>query len=1048
MISTSRSIHCNKTSFPSKILMLSSIFVASYCLLTSPSMAQTPAFINHDLSHFQSANFTQGSTAFSDSLLYSMGSTSTKMLYESKYDELNRGNDVLFEINLNTGPNPFDTRNRRIERKNRKLKEEHYNKIEENDSSFEIIDDDTNKERHVDAIEEGTKNNHYEKKSPQFSAEKRMQVFFDDLLQMEQKYGTDLITVENAIDTHQILSLSSSDLEDCPFSYAPWRSSSSLSNKIASTEDSVNGHKSKPCFTPIVTIFDRVANSWPASSSSPPVPKPEGVPPEQLSRYPHQIPYVYNTQIPQVMLVSGIDDSVDEMDILGPSSILETVRLLLDCAICEAASPWVPDNTNVTKDEILEPNHDDNEWDTNADASNKTVLGTESPSPTGLDSASHSRPNAFQCRKDLESRGINDKLRRWMARLVTTRKIVAVPMADASSFFKKLVELEDKKVRRLRVAQGIVDTSTVSNERDRRTQDFRRNFIQNIGSECDYPFPLDWKISTSDSDTPSCMNTFPARLMNELFRSHSFQMGLSFHGSWRVSDVDQGWIGIPRWKNRAALDLAGSPLAIESYDEAAMLEISWAYSAFGAIHDDTKPIPHGLGELGPYTVLPDDVHSESCRGASMERWAFSAGSQFGNYGMRMQPCWCETASENSTDGNYGTCTYTTKRTRFYDDASLRSFIAGVVAPPEFETLNTDCLPGFMMSFNSSCVKSDSSYLFANSRIGNNLRMSLLMTEMVEPWTSVRSVAGVDLRDDDKIPLSPRLPGMCPVTRAMTLPESPLMGNLTITWAVGGAIGIDETAIMYGKWDVLDKKIFDCISQPTKNELDSFFTILRDFEAMEGKTAEEMMAEVSFTTVQKGFTRWHSSQIKNIQSLRNLPPETSFSVNVDLSRYRVGDKIAIYSLARVDQYWVNGIAGATPAQSNFVNARTNPEWSSSNRKDGSSIDGRLDFFSVPITIEIGPQPGFFEENTPVEVSVRPSDEAFVIIEEELGGVITYALAMAVIVIAAVFFCVFVREPSDGTDVFSILKERQKISRQKIAMDEFFSEAEDGVILELS
>ncbi|KAL7469136.1 hypothetical protein ACHAXS_009387 [Conticribra weissflogii] len=984
------------------IFMLSSVLVSSLYLLASIVMVQISASNKDDVTHVQPSNFVNKGA--NSNLSFSRESSSNKISYESKRDEL----ALHYESIFNNATNSVDTNNRRNDRKyHRILYEENDNDIEENDSPFEF--------NHVDVTEEDIGNNQFEEKSPQFNAQKRMQVFFDDLLQMEQIYGTNLITVEDAPDMHPILS-SSSDLEDCPFRYTPLKENVSPPNDIASAKDFIDGQKSNACFTPIVTIFDRVANSWPASFSSTPVIKPERIPSEQLSQDPPRLPYVYNAQIPQVLLVSGIDDSIEEMDILGPSSILETVRLLLDCAICESASPWVPDNTNSTKDEILGPDHDDNERDKNEGASNKTFSGTESPSSTRTDSPPHSRINAIQCRKDLESRGINDMLRRWLARLVTTRKIVAVPMADARSFFQKLVGVEAEKVSRRRATQGLVDTSTVSDEHGGKKNDLRRNVVQNLGSECDYPFPLDWKISASNTETPSCMNTFPARLMNELFRSHSFQMGLSFHGSWRVSDVDQGWIGIPRWKNRAELDLDDSPPAIKSFDEAAMLEISWAYSAFGAIHDSHISAPHDLNEVGPYTVLPDDVHSESCRGASMERWAFSAGSQFGNYGMRMQPCRCESAYENSTDGNDGTCAYTTKRTTFYDDASLRSFIAGVVAPPELETFNTDCLPGFTMPFSSSCVKIDSSYLFANSRIGNNLRMSLLMTEMVEPWTSVRSVAGVDLRDDDKIPLSPRLPGMCPLTRAMTLPESPLMRNITISWAVGGAIGIDETAIMYGKWDVLDKKIFDCISQPTKNELDSFFTILRDFEAREGKTAEEMMTEVSFTTVQKGFTRWHSSQIKNIESLRSVAPETIFSVNVDLSRYKVGDKIAIYSLARVDQYWMTGIVGTTPAQSNFVNARTNPEWSSSNRKDGSSINGRLDFFSVPITIEIGPQPGFFEANTPIEVSVRPSDEAFVTVEQGLGGVIAYALVMAVLVIAAVFFCVFVREPSDGTDVF--------------------------------
>jgi hypothetical protein len=35
---------------------------------------------------------------------------------------------------------------------------------------------------------------------------------------------------------------------------------------------------------------------------------------------------------------------------------------------------------------------------------------------------------------------------------------------------------------------------------------------------------------------------------------------------------------------------------------------------------------------------------------------------------------------------------------------------------------------------------------------------------------------------------------------------------------------------------------------TKQELDAFFTILRDFEVMEGETSEEMSEEVNFTPI--------------------------------------------------------------------------------------------------------------------------------------------------------------------------------------------------------
>ena len=62
----------------------------------------------------------------------------------------------------------------------------------------------------------------------------------------------------------------------------------------------------------------------------------------------------------------------------------------------------------------------------------------------------------------------------------------------------------------------------------------------------------------------------------------------------------------------------------------------------------------------------------------------------------------------------------------------------------------------------------------------------------------------------------------------------------------------------------------------------------------------------------------------------IPPETTSSVSLELHHYKVGDIIAIYSLARTDQGWVlfgdgDSIISSIPAQSNIVNAKTNPQW---------------------------------------------------------------------------------------------------------------------------
>ena len=59
-------------------------------------------------------------------------------------------------------------------------------------------------------------------------------------------------------------------------------------------------------------------------------------------------------------------------------------------------------------------------------------------------------------------------------------------------------------------------------------------------------------------------------------------------------------------------------------------------------------------------------------------------------------------------------------------------------------------------------------LYDPNHLGINLFMSLLATELVEPYTAIRSIAGVQLKDDDIPPLSPRVPGACMRRRAIEI----------------------------------------------------------------------------------------------------------------------------------------------------------------------------------------------------------------------------------------------------------------------------------------
>jgi len=138
---------------------------------------------------------------------------------------------------------------------------------------------------------------------------------------------------------------------------------------------------------------------------------------------------------------------------VGPTAVMEAAQLLLDAASCEA-----------------------------------------DPRTTGGDNEA-SMQNALSCRKELEDRGFTDKERRWLARLVSTRRIVVVPTANALGYYR-VVRTEEK---------------TDPNR--------------------DFPYDLE--------DFTQCMQTIAGRTLNEVFREHMFQLSLTFHGGMEGACVAQ-----------------------------------------------------------------------------------------------------------------------------------------------------------------------------------------------------------------------------------------------------------------------------------------------------------------------------------------------------------------------------------------------------------------------------------------------------------------------------------------------------------------------------
>ena len=156
----------------------------------------------------------------------------------------------------------------------------------------------------------------------------------------------------------------------------------------------------------------------------------------------HPVSSESSTQLPEVFWNGAFLGS----ERLGPTIVMEAASLLLEAASCEA-----------------KPRRNGLPWNQELN-------------------------DAWSCRLQLKEKGIDDERRRWLARLVSTRRIVSLPSANA--FY-----------------DGTIDPSR------------------------DFPFDL--------SDPSLCMRSIAARTVNEIFRRHMFQIGISFHGGRNL--VSYSW---------------------------------------------------------------------------------------------------------------------------------------------------------------------------------------------------------------------------------------------------------------------------------------------------------------------------------------------------------------------------------------------------------------------------------------------------------------------------------------------------------------------------
>ena len=481
--------------------------------------------------------------------------------------------------------------------------------------------------------------------------------------------------------------------------------------------------------------------------------------------------------------------------------------------------------------------------------------------------------SANMCRQSLEEKGVPSPYRQWLARLASTRRIVIIPTANALGY-----------------------------SQNRREEN-------HIDPNRDFPFDIE------KGNENKCMQTIAGRSINELFRSHLFPIGLTFHGGMEV--IGYEW-GAPTYLDKDAPDA----LAQDT--------IAGAYSRYA------NGFPHH--QAYDYGTMNDKVYY--VRGG-MEDWAF-AGS------------WDPDRVVQCTPDTFGG--YPAEKTQ-YNNSTLRAFnmlveTSDIKGPPR-EQLGKRNQP--LISANGD----------DNGHIARNIRLALVAIDTVEPYVTFRGVEGMKF-DDDLVPaVNQRMydgRSYLETARTVWVPEAgrrrlSLRSLLTldrqtkemttVSWTVGGAFDIDSTEVVYGPLDALPGNLADPI--------EGFYPSSAMLDLM--KSSEFQSAPPSNLVVKgdvQGRSMWHKDGASPVTDDDKLFP--TFEASLDLSAYPAGTTIAVFAKAKLDSSWLNPAANVGPeglgSVSHIVNARTNPSYFASN--GGKVIKGREDnwWYAAPIAVVIG------------------------------------------------------------------------------------------------
>ena len=357
-------------------------------------------------------------------------------------------------------------------------------------------------------------------------------------------------------------------------------------------------------------------------------------------------------------------------------------------------------------------------------------------------------------------------------------------------------------------------------------------------------------------------------------------------------------------------------------------------------HGGTEMITYEWGHLSiPYNKMSPDDESQDIlsRGLSQYAGKMNSNGKFYQYGQSNDilyginggmedwvyaASWKKDYVPQCNPSNYGG--YPASKTT-YDDSTLSTF-------------NILVETSYNKNPSSSNLGSDKGLFQApfdydgyvhNGYVAKNIRTMLLAIDVVEPYVELYQFKSKILPPEVK-PRRAISNRKCKKYRK----KNSVKVNAKMKWKVGGSFTVDETWLVYGKWSNFPAS-FTCTNQLTQDEIASVIN--------------NSQGKFFVTTKQSGNTRWTDP---------NSGADPSFLDSVDLRNFNIGDQVAIFAVAKVDQNWKDQPnaykiwpSSDTKPQSHMVNSRTDPNYVREKPGIDRKIQGRLHWISEPLTVKI-------------------------------------------------------------------------------------------------